>query len=335
MVRPLRLTYEGAVYHITARGNARQDIFESDTDYERYLLTLAESLQRYDVRCYLFCLMTNHVHLVIHTPRGNLCQFMQRLQTAYTVWFNRKHQRSGHLFQGRYGSALVKEDEYILKLSRYVHLNPVFVTEHNGKTKPERIAVLRSYVWSSYRSYAGLTTPLDFITYKPVLAMMDKRAQPQKAVYRRFVEAGIVDIDAAFIEAKQRSVFCLGSDDCVEQVATQHKQLAQDYQHTEDIQFQQVGDHHNADEIINAVAQALNVKPEDFLIRRRDSWLRPLCSRALQTYGNLTQREIAETLFIGSGVAVSKQLRLLDEAIIHDKQIQSWWNQINNKINKL
>ncbi len=93
MARPLRLTYEGAVYHITARGNAQNDIFETDADRERYLFSLAESLQRYDVRCYLFCLMTNHVHLVLETPKGNLSPFMQRLQTAYTVWFSRKHQR--------------------------------------------------------------------------------------------------------------------------------------------------------------------------------------------------------------------------------------------------
>jgi hypothetical protein len=279
--------------------------------------------------------MTNHVHLVIHTPRGNLSQFMQRLQTAYTVWFGRRHQRSGHLFQGRYGAALVTEDEYILKLSRYVHLNPVFITEHVDKPKRERVEVLRSYVWSSYRSYIGSVKPLDFVTYEPVLAMMDKRIQRQKMVYRRFVEAGLIDIDAAFIETKRRSGFCIGSDDCLEQVAAQHKQLAQAYQHKEDIQFQQVARHYNSDEIINVVAQVFGAKHEDFLVRRKDSWLRPLCSRALQVFGGLTQREIAETLSIGSGAAVSKQLRLLDMALQHDNKVRSWWAQIGKIIDKL
>ena len=328
MARPLRLIYEGAVYHITARGNERRDLFMTDADRERYLFSLAESLQRYDVRCYLFCLMRNHVHLVIHTPRGNLSQFMQRLQTAYTVWFNRKHQRSGHLFQGRYGAALVEEDDYILKLSRYVHLNPIFIAEQADKSRKERVAVLRSYAWSSYRSYMGLTKPLDFMTYEPVLGMMDLRPKRQKAVYRRFVEAGIVDIDTTFIEAKRRSVFCIGSDDRHAQVSQQHKQLVQGYEHREDLQFQQVACRYDPDEIIQVVAQALDVKREDFLVRRRDSWLRALCSRALQVYGGLTQREIATALSIGSGVAVSKQLRLLDEALKHDKQVQLWWNQI-------
>ena len=98
MARPLLLTYEGAVYHVTARGNDRGNLFKTNRDRERYLLVLAESLQRYNVRLYLYCLMTNHVHMVLETPRGNLSAFMQRFHTAYTVWFNRKHDRSGHLF---------------------------------------------------------------------------------------------------------------------------------------------------------------------------------------------------------------------------------------------
>jgi len=219
MARALRLTYDGAVYHVTARGNARGDIFETDADRERYLCSMAESLQRYDVRLYLFCLMTNHVHLVLETPRGNLSQFMQRLQTAYTVWFNRKHQRSGHLFQGRYGASVVSEDEYILKLSRYVHLNPVFIGHHAEKSGRERIGILRSYAWSSYRSYVGLAKPLEFVTYKPVLAMMDTHQKQQASLYRRFVESGIRDIDAAFIDAKRRSRFCIGSAEYLEKVA--------------------------------------------------------------------------------------------------------------------
>jgi len=155
MARPLRLTYDGAVYHVTARGIERGRLFQVDQDQERYLFYLAESLQRYDVRLYLFCLMRNHVHLVLETPRGNISQFMQRFHTAYTVWFNRRHQRSGHLFEGRFGASLVTEDEYILKLSRYVHLNPVFVSAYAEKTRRERLLHLRSYAWSSYPSYAG------------------------------------------------------------------------------------------------------------------------------------------------------------------------------------
>jgi REP element-mobilizing transposase RayT len=127
MARPLRIEYAGAVYHVTVRGNQRSNIFRSTQDRERFLFKLEESAQRYDIRVYLFCLMTTHIHLVLETPRGNLGKFMHRLQTAYTVYFNRRHQQCGHLMQGRYGASVVEEDEYILKLSRYVHLNPVYI----------------------------------------------------------------------------------------------------------------------------------------------------------------------------------------------------------------
>ena len=120
MARPLRLEYEGAVYHVTIRGNQRGIIFQDNEDRERFIDKLAESVQRYEVRLYLYTLMTNHTHLVFETPRGNLSQFMHRLQTAYTVFYNRKHHQSGHLMQGRFGSTVVDEDEYILKLSPYV-----------------------------------------------------------------------------------------------------------------------------------------------------------------------------------------------------------------------
>ena len=102
MARAQRIEYEGAVYHVTARGNERRAIFHDDADREHFLRTLGESVGRFEVRLYLFCLMSNHIHLVVETPRANLGQFMHRLQTAYTIYFNRRHQRCGHLMQGRY-----------------------------------------------------------------------------------------------------------------------------------------------------------------------------------------------------------------------------------------
>jgi len=127
MARHLRVEYAGAIYHVTIRGNGRQAIFEDDRDRERFVRRLFESVETYGVRLYLYCLMTNHVHLVIETPDKGLSRFMQSLETGYTVYSNLRHKKSGHVFQGRYGAKLVEGDEYLLKLSRYVHLNPVFV----------------------------------------------------------------------------------------------------------------------------------------------------------------------------------------------------------------
>ena len=127
MPRQLRVQFPGAIYHVTIRGNGRDDIFVNDHDRERFLRRLAESLETYGVRLYLFCLMSNHVHLVLETPRGNLSRFMQSVETGYTVYYNFRHNRTGHVLQGRYGAKLVEGNEYLLNLSRYVHLNPVFI----------------------------------------------------------------------------------------------------------------------------------------------------------------------------------------------------------------
>jgi putative transposase len=108
MARKLRVQYEGAVYHVTARGVERRVIFDDDRDREHFLDRLGDSVQEYGVRLYLFCLMSNHFHLLVETPGGNLSAFMHKLQTAHTVFYNRRHERAGHLLQGRFNAKIVE-----------------------------------------------------------------------------------------------------------------------------------------------------------------------------------------------------------------------------------
>jgi REP element-mobilizing transposase RayT len=161
MARALRVQFEGAIYHVTSRGNERGDIFRTDRDRQRFLEILAESVEAYHIRLYAHVLMSNHFHLLIETPRANLCAFMQQFNGAYTTWFNVKHKRSGHLYGGRYKAKLVEGDEYLLALTRYVHLNPVKIKSVKNLPLDERRKLLRAYPWSSYRSYAGLTRKKD------------------------------------------------------------------------------------------------------------------------------------------------------------------------------
>jgi len=113
MTRPLRLEFPGAMYHLTARGNARQAIFGDDADRRRFLRLLGREVEQQGWRCYVYCLMDNYYHLLIETPEGNLVAGMHRLNGAYTQGFNRRHQRVGHLFQGRYKSIVVDRDPYL------------------------------------------------------------------------------------------------------------------------------------------------------------------------------------------------------------------------------
>ena len=125
MTRPLRLEFPGALYHLTARGDRREDIFLDDTDRQTFLDLLAKEIRQQRWRLYAYCLMSNHYHLLIETPEGNLVAGMRRLNGVYTQAFNRRHGRVGHVLQGRYKSILVDKDAYLLELARYIVLNPV------------------------------------------------------------------------------------------------------------------------------------------------------------------------------------------------------------------
>ena len=125
MARALRIELEGAFYHVTSRGNLRDRIFFKDRDKNKFLQILKRTKERYSYVLHAYALMDNHYHLIMETPKGNLSQSMQNINTSYTVYVNRKYQRNGHLFQGRYKAILVDQNEYLLSLSRYIHLNPV------------------------------------------------------------------------------------------------------------------------------------------------------------------------------------------------------------------
>ena len=146
MARPLRIQFPGAFYHVTARGNEQKNIFRSNRDREKFLSYLESAVDRYGVVIHAYCLMDNHYHALIETPKGNLSQIMRHINGAYTTYFNTKRRRAGHLFQGRFKAILVDRDEYATTLSRYIHLNPV---------RAGMVALPEEYPWSSYHYYVG------------------------------------------------------------------------------------------------------------------------------------------------------------------------------------
>jgi putative transposase len=192
VARALRIEFEGAFYHLCGRGNARQRIFSDDKDCAKFIELLIESLDRYDVAVHAYVLMGNHYHLIGETRCANLGRWMHWLTTAYTVYFNRRHRRVGHLFQGRYKSIVLEAEGYLLSLSRYVHLNPVR-GRVIGKGDPvERRKRLRSWRWSSYPGYAGLIKPESWITHERVMEELGGSKAGRALEYRRFVEEGLL-----------------------------------------------------------------------------------------------------------------------------------------------
>ena len=181
MSRPLRLEYPGAVYHVTSRGNARQHIVADDRDRTLFLERLAQVIDRFGWLCHAYCLMDNHYHLLIETPQPNLSRGMRQLNGTYTQAVNRRHQRVGHLFQGRFTAILVEKEAHLLELCRYVVLNPV---------RAQMVRHPRLWTWSSYRATAGECPGPVWLTTGWILAHFGTKVRQAQEHYRQFVAEG-------------------------------------------------------------------------------------------------------------------------------------------------
>ncbi|MBS3908806.1 MAG: transposase [Actinobacteria bacterium] len=181
MARPLRLEFPGALYHITARGNERKEIYREQEDYILFLKTLSQVVGETGWLLHAYCLMPNHYHLLLETREANLSKGMRQLNGIYTQRFNRKYKRSGHLFQGRYRAILVEKEAYLLKLCRYVALNPV---RAKIVDKPEK------WPYGSYCTYAGLNSS-SFLHTDYTLSRFGRTKKKAQLAYRDFVAEGI------------------------------------------------------------------------------------------------------------------------------------------------
>ena len=206
MARPLRIEFPGAHYHVTARGDRREPIYEDDADRSAFLAVLADVIERFEWRCHAYCLMSNHYHLFVETRHANLSKGMRHLNGVFTQWSNRRHERGGHLFQGRYKAILVDSDSYLQALSRYLVLNPV---------RAGMVDEPAAWPWSSYRATAGLAAAPAWLTTESILASFGPDGAKSREAYRRFVEQGA---DAESVWEALKGQIYLGGEDFVEQM---------------------------------------------------------------------------------------------------------------------
>jgi putative transposase len=183
MARPLRIEFDGALYHVTSRGNERKAIFKDDRDRKLFLDILGRVNERFHWICHAYCLMNNHYHLVIETPDGNLSKGMRQLNGLYTQAYNRRHRRPGHVFQGRYQAILVQKESHFLEVCRYVVLNPV---------RARAVGEPEEWRWSSYRATMGRGAGHPCLTVDEILSQFGRRYGPAREKYREFVRDGIV-----------------------------------------------------------------------------------------------------------------------------------------------
>ena len=182
MARPLRIEFAGALYHVTARGNAREAIYRDDEDRERFLSLLWRAIDRFHWDCHAYCLMDNHYHLLIETHAPTLSKGMQYLNGTYTQYVNRRHEHVGHVFQGRFKAILVQKDTHCLELARYIVLNPV---------RARMVRTADEWPWSSYRATAGDAINEAGLTIDWILSGFAGTKTAAQQSYRDFVQAGM------------------------------------------------------------------------------------------------------------------------------------------------
>ncbi|OIO38352.1 MAG: hypothetical protein AUJ72_02695 [Candidatus Omnitrophica bacterium CG1_02_46_14] len=279
MARPLRIEYPGAFYHVISQGNERKAIFRGENDYNLLLETIKDSSERFDVLIHAYCLMSNRLHLLIQTKDSNLSEFMKRLLGVYTIRFNRRHKRFGHLFQGRYKAYLIDQDSYFLQLSRYIHLNPV---------RAKLVQNPEDYRWSSLRFFGKSFGP-DFLHKEFTLKSFDS-----PKAYHAFVKEGMSKDE---ILPKPTAGRFLGSDTFVQKFD------------------KQIQKHRNKDISNKKELYRLPISKIQHLTKDKDRSFQMYC---LWKYGRLTQRAIGE-MFSRTHAAVSQNIYRFGVRLIRDK----------------
>ncbi len=206
MARPLRIEFAGALYHVTSRGDGREEIYRDDDDRLIFLGVVGEVCERFNWVVHAYCLMDNHYHLLVETPDGNLSKGMRQLNGVYTQAFNRLHGRVGHVFQGRYKAILVQKETYLLELARYIVLNPV---------RARMVRSAKDWPWSSYRATAGQAQGASWLEIEWILSAFGRQKGQAIEGYRAFVAEG--RNQPSLWEQLKNQVF-LGSDAFVEKI---------------------------------------------------------------------------------------------------------------------
>ncbi len=235
MARALRKEFRGAKYHVTSRGNGRRRIFHGDDYHQRFMWQLEEALRIDGVILYGYVLMANHYHLLLETPRGNLSQFMHRLNTAYSTYYRFKHRHAGSVFQSRYKSKLVEGDDYLIRLTRYIHLNPVKTVAMGRLSPEERVESLKRYQWSSYPGYVLKSKEEEIVNYRWRSLAGGRTESEQRKDYGRYIEGMIGSTDAVLSEALSASVYAIGDEGYVAEIASEMRELARSIEDVQDV----------------------------------------------------------------------------------------------------
>jgi len=335
MPRPWRIRYSGAKYHVTARGNGRQRIFFGRKDYLRFLDQLTAALEKDRVILYAYVLMPNHYHLFCETPLGNIQKFEQRLNTAYGMYFRYRHRRPGHCLQGRYGAKLVGGDDYIVRLTRYLHLNPVETSTMRKRSVAERQARLKSFEWSSYRGYTSQGPKEAIIDYRWLSLLGRKTEKGCMKAYGRYVEEGIGTEDEILKEAYSASRYAIGDEEFIEEAESDLKAMRLERAVYGDVALPEIRVL-PVELIEDAVVREFGIKKADLHFHgHRSGIAKSIAVELCCALGGKSQRAIARHYGYRSDAGVTRQRRTLRRKLTESPSLQRRVARIEKGLSKV
>ncbi len=291
-----------------------------EEDAQRFREQLGDALAQDGVVLYAWALMPNHYHLLLETPHGNLAEFMQRLNTAYAMYFRYKRTRPGHCFQGRYGAKLVQGDDYLLRLTRYIHLNPVKTRTAQERTPEEKLRELKAYRWSSLAGYLDRRATEADVDYRWLDLMGCSGREACRRAYHAYIQACLTKTDPVLEEAYDQSAYAIGDKHHVREVETEISLSQRKCASPGDLKNSRL-DRFTAADALSAAAAVCGI-PEHVLLGhgRKASLEKAMAIELACRQPGLTQRKIASALGFGEH-AVGKQRRRLAVRIKTDPMI--------------
>lgn len=323
MARQWRIQFEGAIYHVMCRGIERGMIFLDEEDYLRFLGYVEKMVEKFQLDIFAFVLMGNHYHFLLRTPLPNLSKAMQWLQTAYSVYYNLKHHRVGHLFQGRYKSILVGEEKYWQSLSFYIHLNPICA----GMVKE-----LKDYRWSSYHDYVKLKKVHKWVCNEEILREFGGNKQEQKAKYQQLLMEALGQERKILEEIRYGLV--LGSEKFVDWV--QKKFVNRESISDELPQQKMLGNDKIVERVLEEIMKEFGVERDRIVKRKRcrHEVARDIGMYLLERYSGLSNKKIGE-LFGVSHSGVGKAAIRVNEQLRQQKELRKRVENILNSTFKV
>ncbi len=307
MPRAKRIHYEGAVYHVTSRGNERRKIVFDDSDRCLFLKILAEVVEEHHLHCHAWVLMDNHYHLLLETPAANLSMAMKHLNGLYTQRFNRKRGRVGHLFQGRFKAIHVDKESYLKELCRYVVLNPV---------RAKMVKHPKEWKWSSYRATVGMEKAPSWLETKWLLGLFDKRLGSAQKAYQGFVDDGLQAGTSPWDELRHQVY--LGKDEFLEKM----KGLISGKENLDMPKYQKKIMHPPVEKVLAKVAEVYGVKKEEIVkSRKKENEARDVAIYLLKKTAGISSRETAKVLGV-SPSAIGNRWAVIKIRMEKDRRLE-------------